>query len=259
MISTRPSAGWMLARWAQGASPASQSRACWWAASTAPEGLFLLLLLCPSPLQPEKHPRALLPEDARCQSLSSSPSRKERELFRLALCTWPGWSPPPLPWGRRRVMLLAGTVSLTPWGWWGRGGGIPTEVSHRRWVAEQLAEGRAPLHAFQPGFSPAQATAQPRRHGQTGLTLPSKGCRNPSSYGTRGGPRRWFCARGAAASHRTPDPELHPVCAQPLSVSNPYKWRGHDGQNQPNRCFVHQCLLSLLASLQIRYFMHSSW
>lgn len=73
------------------------------------------------------------------------------------------------------------------------------------------------------------------------------------------GPRRWFCARGAAASHRTPDPELHPVCAQPLSVSNPYKWRGHDGQNQPNRCFVHQCLLSLLASLQIRYFMHSSW
>lgn len=116
MISTRPSAGWMLARWAQGASPASQSRACWWAASTAPEGLFLLLLLCPSPLQPEKHPRALLPEDARCQSLSSSPSRKERELFRLALCTWPGWSPPPLPWGRRRVMLLAGTVSLTPWG-----------------------------------------------------------------------------------------------------------------------------------------------
>lgn len=37
----------------------------WQAASAAPKDLFLLLLLCPSPLQTEEHLRALLPEDTR--------------------------------------------------------------------------------------------------------------------------------------------------------------------------------------------------
>lgn len=114
------------------------------------------------------------------------------------------------------------------------------EVSRQRWVAAQLAEGRAPSHTFQVGSSLACATAQPRRHGRLGLTLPSKGCMEPGSHGTRGRPRRWLCARGAAALHRTPGPELRPVRAQPWSVSDPYKLRGQDGQNQPNHCFVHQ-------------------
>lgn len=30
------------------------------------------------------------------------------------LCSWLGWSPPPLPWARQKVMLLGGRVALSP-------------------------------------------------------------------------------------------------------------------------------------------------
>lgn len=57
------------------------------------------------------------------------PQLPGEEIILAGLCSWPGWSPPPLPWARQKVMLLDGTVSLSS------GGGEavekdPVAVSH---------------------------------------------------------------------------------------------------------------------------------
>lgn len=42
------------------------------------------------------------------------PQLQGEEIILLGLCSWPGWSPPPPPWARQRVMLLGARVSLNP-------------------------------------------------------------------------------------------------------------------------------------------------
>lgn len=42
------------------------------------------------------------------------PQLQGEEIILAGLCSWPGWSPLPLPWARQRVMLLGGTVPLSP-------------------------------------------------------------------------------------------------------------------------------------------------
>lgn len=106
------------------------------------------------------------------------------------------------------------------------------EVSRWHWVVVQLAEPHPCLPGgLQPGscHSPALQAQAARAHpSQQGL------------HGAPAGPRGWLWARGVAASHCMPGPKLQLVCAQPLSISDPYGLRGQGGQNQPSHCFVSQ-------------------